>query len=144
MTQEEKDLLLKDLCSRLPYGVKCAIFNKDLGFGRIPGFEGKYPFVIDGITQEDDDIDVWAERGNFSLKTVKPYLFPLSSMTDEQKKKYYLLCNRIIVDAEFGDAYESIYCDTYQSIDYLIENHFDYRGFIEKGLAIDATGLNIY
>ena len=67
---KSKELLLKDLCARLPYGVKCAIFNKDLGFGGISGFEGKYPFVIDGITQEGDDIDVWLEHGNFSLETV--------------------------------------------------------------------------
>ena len=52
MVQKDKELLLKDLSSRFPYGVKCVIFNEDLGFGGIPGFEGKYPFVIDGITQE--------------------------------------------------------------------------------------------
>lgn len=146
MTQKDKELLLKDLCSRLPYGVKGAIFNKDLGFGGISGFEGKYPFVIDGITQEGDDIDVWVEHGNFSLETVKPYLFPLSSMTEEQKREYNKWKHEIpVCRYEYGDVVEEIELyDSPESFEYLIENHFDYRGLIEKGLALDATGKNIY
>ena len=130
MVQKDKELLLKDLCSRFPYGVKCAIVDKDLGFGGIPGFEGKYPFVIDGITQEGDDIDVWVEHGNFSLETVKPYLFPLSSMTWEQECQY-----REVIASSLNH---------YEVYDWFNKNHFDYRGLIEKGLAIDATGKNIY
>lgn len=132
MLQKDKELLLKDLCSRLPYGVKCAIFNKNLGF------EGKYPFVIDGITQEGDDIDVWLEHGNFSLETVKPYLFPLSSMTEEQDKEYALLQTSA---GKEGFLY-AWNCATMMK--WLLENHFDYNGLIPKGLAIDATGKNIY
>jgi hypothetical protein len=139
MTQEQKELLLKDLCARLPYGVKCCIYN----FG-----ENTIRIKEDRLWSVQGDniltLKSCVEKGEaYMYHQIKPYLFPLSSMTDEQKKKYHLLCNRIIVDTEFGDA-ESIYCDTYQSIDYLIENHFDYRGLIPKGLAIDATGLNIY
>ena len=143
---KSKELLLKDLCARLPYGVKCAIFNKDLGFGGISGFEGKYPFVIDGITQEGDDIDVWLEHGNFSLETVKPYLFPLSSMTEEQKREYNKRKHEIpVCRYEYGDVVEEIELwDSPESVEYLIENHFDYRGLIEKSLALDATNLNIY
>lgn len=126
MVQKDKELLLEDLCARLPYGVKCAIFNKDLGFGGIPGFEGKYPFVIDGITQEGDDIDVWVERGNFSLESIKPYLFPLSSMTWEQECQY-----REVIASSLNH---------YEVYDWLNKNHFDYRGLIPKGLALDATG----
>ena len=137
MTQENKELLLKDLCARLPYGVKCAILDKELGFGGIPGFEGKYPFVIDGITQEGDDIDVWVEHGNFSLETVKPYLFPLSSMTEEQKKEY---AHILVMSSNL--ACSQLIGETTQ--DWFNKNHFDYRGLIPKDLAIDATGLNIY
>ena len=149
MTQEDKELLLKDLCARLPYGVKGAIFNKDLGFGGISGFEGKYPFVIDGITQEGDDIDVWLEHGNFSLETVKPYLFPLSSMTEEQYEKFIIISGW---DGDIEDIRRGKFsCIGYIGLDYIYDtidwfnkNHFDYRGLIPKGLANDATGLNIY
>ena len=69
------------------------------------------------------------------LSDVKPYLFPLSSMTDEQEMEYGSL-----VESDIN----GICYDTVESIDYLIANHFDYRGLIPMGLAIDATGLNIY
>ena len=149
MTQEDKELLLKDLCARLPYGVKCAIFNKDLGFGGISGFEGKYPFVIDGITQEGDDVDVWLEHGNFSLETVKPYLFPLSSMSEEQYENFIIISGW---DGDIEDIRRGKFsCMGYIGLDYIYDtidwfnkNHFDYRGLIPKGLANDATGLNIY
>ena len=152
MKQEDKELLLKDLCARLPYGVKCAIFDKELGFGGIPGFEGKYPFVIDGITQEGDDIDVWVERGNFSLEIVKPYLFPLSSMTEEQLKDlgtYYAKDSKNIIDDAIKSLESSLVMYKaahvcFNTLEWYNKNHFDYRGLIEKGLAIDATGLNIY
>lgn len=153
MVQKDKELLLKDLCSRFPYGVKCAIVDKDLGFGGIPGFEGKYPFVIDGITQEGDDIDVWVEHGNFSLETVKPYLFPLSSMTDELWDKEFRGCGitEFTRDSfkydcetlEFNNSNPNL-SNMVRFINQLIKNHFDIYGLIEKGLAIDATGLNIY
>jgi len=144
MKQEDKELLLKDLCARLPYGVKGAIFNKDLGF------EGKYSFVIDGITQEGDDIDVWLEHGNFSLETVKPYLFLLSSMTDEQQEEFDRIYadDMQVVANNLKNRLDGKPCETnlghYRHIDWLNANHFDYRGLISKGLAIDATGLNIY
>ena len=150
MTQEDKELLFKDLCARMPYGVKCAIFDKELGFGGIPGFEGKYPFVIDGITQEGDDIDVWVERGNFSLETVKPYLFPLSrlnSLTDEQKKTLKVLCDWNDEEADAQSIlvlYQKHFVMKSDVIDWLHKNHFDYRGLIEMGLALDATDKNIY
>ena len=60
------------------------------------------------------------------------YLFPLSSMTDEQEKE----CQQI--------KHSYYYDDSFVLFDWYNKNHFDYRGLIEKGLAIDATGLNIY
>jgi hypothetical protein len=60
-------------------------------------------------------------------------------MTEEQRKEYYDLCD--ITLTEYGYP---IWFDSVGSIDWLNKNHFDYRGLIEKGLAIDATNLNIY
>jgi hypothetical protein len=64
----------------------------------------------------------------------KPYLFPLSSMTDEQKEEYE--------NITFKDGFLTVW--TTSTYDWFNKNHFDYRGLIKKGLAIDATGLNIY
>ena len=134
MTQEDKELLLKDLCARLPYGVKIKLIRWDID-------EGMYI----NTTLEPDDIErlLNVEEGNTEIK---PYLFPLSSMTEEQEEEYDMLLTDIpTYEYEGGDivtVFESY--DNWMSIDYLIAHHFDYRGLIEKGLAIDATGLNIY
>lgn len=115
MTQEQEDLLLKDLCARLPYGVIlncCEIVSEPLTL-----------ISYKGLVNNDYDID-----------EVKPYLFPLSSMTKEQSIEYEKLCER--------------YCpaSTYSTeiIDWCNKHHFDYRGLIPMGLAEDATGKNIY
>ena len=109
MTQEDKELLLKDLCARLPYKV----------YAQIPDEYGGYTSAIESV-----DIDGF----------VKPYLLPLSSMTDGQEEEYNDL-----------NCYElGCFPHTEEALDYLIKNYFDYRGLIEEGLALDATGLNIY
>ena len=134
MTQKEKELLLKDICARLPYGlkVKCE----------------KYSFPVTILYSGNIDEVKFKETGGIeNICTIKPYLFPLSSMTDEQKGEYISLRDLVptMVRCEVGnfmDGFELV--DNWKSIDYLNANHFDYRGLIEKGLAIDATGLNIY
>ena len=133
MTQEDKELLLKDLCARLPYGlkVKCE----------------KYSFPITILYSGNIGEVKFKETGGIeNICTIKPYLFPLSSMTDKQRVEYYPLCDNLsIYHYEYGDIVEDIeFHDNWESIDYLNANHFDYRGLIEKGLAIDATGKNIY
>ena len=134
MTREDAKLVLKDLCARLPYGVKIKLIRWDID-------EGMYI----NTTLEPDDIErlLNVEEGNTEIK---PYLFPLSSMTEEQEEEYDMLLTDIpTYEYEGGDivtVFESY--DNWMSIDYLIAHHFDYRGLIEKGLAIDATGLNIY
>ena len=134
MTQKDKELLLKDLCARLPYGIKIKLIRWDID-------EGMYI----NTTLEPDDIErlLNVEEGDTEIK---PYLFPLSSMTEEQKREYNMLLTDIpTYEYEGGDivtVFETY--DNWMSIDYLNANHFDYRGLIEKGLAIDATGLNIY
>ena len=123
MTQEDKELLLKDLCARLAYHTRVKVWLKD-------GTTEEGPLDL-----EHNYGDVLRDAFYYNeIVKIKPYLFPMSSMTEEQKKEYNLLRN--IVDNELYDIWESI--------DYLNAHHFDYRGLIEKGLAIDATGLNIY
>ena len=69
------------------------------------------------------------------IDNVRLYLLPLSSMTEEQKKEYQYITERWMNDPVYSIS---------DSTDWLNKHHFDYRGLIEKGLAIDATGLNIY
>ena len=136
MTQEDKEFLIRDLCGRLPYGVKAYIKNWSKLDRKY--YEGVY--TVESIDPSLNNIYADSERGSVVVIVghddykIKPYLFPLSSMTEEQKKEYNLFRN--MVDKELYD--------TWESIDYLNAHHFDYRGLIDKGLAIDATGLNIY
>ena len=136
MTQKDKDLLLKDLCARLPYNpmveYKGETYNVlGIAHGRLVLCKPFMSYTLDE---------------NPLVKEVKPYLFPLSSMTEEQKKEYNRWKHDIpIYHYEYGDVVEEIELfDSPESFEYLIENHFDYRGLIERGLAIDATGKNIY
>jgi hypothetical protein len=122
MTQEEKDLLLKDLCARLPYDVKVNCNDK------VYNFAGIQYFNICILT-DDNENNAFTTAG---IKYIKPYLFPMSSMTDEQKREEYEICKEYII------GYESYLIDFYN------RNHIDYRGLIAQDLAIDATGLNIY
>lgn len=138
MSQEDKELLFKDLCTRLPYNpmveYKGGVYNVlGINHGRLGLYLCK-PFMSHVLNESP------------LVKEVKPYLFPLSSMTEEQKKEYNYWKHEIpICHYEYGDIVEEIELfDSPESFEYLIENHFDYRGLIEKGLAIDATGKNIY
>ena len=135
MTKEEKELLLKDLCSRLPYGVKVQYMNKI--------------FDIDYISPMYEEVKL-DTSGNWTIgvSEVNPYLFPLSSMTEEQKKEcsIELSIRNAFINGEIylsEDKGLTVYEIT-EIFDWLNANHFDYRGLIKKGLAIDATGLNIY
>lgn len=127
MTQEEKDLLLKDLCARLPYGVKIHIGKTQ----RIEVF---------------DDINFRIGSINNTYADIKPYLFPLSSMTEEQKNDCPINeTNLNIMTSNIGyGIIEMPWRLSYLFVDWCNKNHFDYRGLIYMGLANDATGLNIY
>ena len=149
MTQEHKELLLKDLCARLPYGVKF-MCNKNIyttkGLDLIVTDEGDWEYAVTAKDTAPIEIDF-----------IKPYLFPLSSMTDEQAKEIQEITGNpdyacIIRKTDglelwlnFIDTDPTIWLDAiFEVQDYLNKNHFDYRGLIEEGLAIDATNLNIY
>ena len=130
MKQEDKELLLKDLCARLPYGVKCKILEtnevKILGAIQYDGENTLFDFW------EDDQKIQYGYQ--LYLSEFKPCLLPLSSMTEEQSIEYRKLCER----------YCSASTYSMEIIDWFHKNHFDYRGLIPMGLANDATGLNIY
>lgn len=123
MKQEHKELLLRDLCGRLPYGIKASYYGADE--------ECETWDEVDGVAFD------YVEIGQYSLpiERVKPYLFPLSSMTDYQKSDYQFITERWMNDPSHSIS---------DSIDWLNKNHFDYRGLIPMDLAIDATGLDIY
>lgn len=129
MKQENKKLLLQNLCAMLPYEVMCKV---DVGCA---GFD-------DGKLEE---IDIPNERVRFTddgywdadIEDVKPYLRPMSSMTEEEEKEYWNIDNR------------SYYCPmacahipASERINWLNAHHFDYCGLIEKGLAIKVTDKN--
>ena len=125
MTQENsKQLLLKDLCARLPYKIKISIPELFTNKEQVE--------TLNEIFKGNDDLYRVNDSG-ILIENIKPYLFPLSSMTEEEKLMYEGLM--------IGTDNISYMLDV---IDWLNSHHFDYRGLIEKGLAIDATGLNIY
>lgn len=124
MTQEDKDLLFRDLCARIPYNVKCYNIKYRLDLAE----------EIICITVHYNHPCVQLGTHLYKLEQVRPYLFPLSSMTEEQEEEYNDLNNY-----ELG-----CFPSTEKALDYLLKNHFDYRYLIDEGLAIDATGLNIY
>lgn len=134
MTQKDKELLLKDLCARLPYGVKVAFFNEDLTYHSEPktliGIECINNLNYSRLEDEDGNTTI--------VDFVKPYLFPFSSMTDEQKKELRTFDS---IDAE---STMSLGEWAIQLVDFYNKYHLDYRDLIPKGLATDATGLNIY
>ena len=118
MTQENKELLLRDLCARLPYGVKVKLGDNP----NIFDLEYRIKFaVMYGDSDKLEDI--------LDIINIKPYLFPLSSLTEEQKKEYQYITERWMYDPSYSIS---------DSTDWLNKNHFDYRGLIEKGLAIEA------
>lgn len=128
MTQEDRDLLVKDLCSRLSYGVKIELTWWVMGEGTYINTTLEPDHIEQLLNDEDSDIEI------------KPYLFHLSSMTDEQEKEY----NETLGIVIYTDGTIFKEDKTYYTLDWLNKNHFDYRGLIERGLAIDATNLNIY
>ena len=137
MEQEDKELLLRDLCARLPYGVK--VKTNNINILKL----GTHTRVGEYIT------DV--------IEPCKPYLFPMSSMTEEQFVELKVFANltyegNTLELVEWNDNCKTLEfwleeIPSYELIkvfDWLNKNHFDYRGLIERGLALDCTNLNIY
>lgn len=140
MTQEDKELLITDLCARLPYGVKVKLGDNP----NIFDLEYRIKFaVMYGDSDKLEDI--------LDVTNIKPYLFPLSSMTEEQIEEL-----KAVIDEEIEIVIKQLKTDdcgidngkyhfnSLLQLNWLNAHHFDYRGLIPKGLANDATGLGIY
>lgn len=152
LLNSDKELLLKDLCARLPYGVMCATTDND---GSLPNI---WEIVKADMLNEDFFLihDSYEASRTVDVKEVKPYLFPLSSMTEEQLNDFYATIRPVIEEALDAckidkTEYEGERPITLKDIkagivavNWMLKNHFDMNGLIPMGLAVDATGLNIY
>ena len=150
MTQEDKMLLVKDLSSRLPYAVHVQHISGVSGILHDISIYHKYD-ENDNIYDAICYTDFLRDENSITIEYFKPYLFPLSSMTEEEKeelKQEHIKDEKLYVEcltmAAKGDSSMRGKVIIHYAMDWCNKNHFDYRGLIEKGLAIDATGLNIY
>ena len=135
MTQEDKMLLIKDLSARLPYAVTVE---------HTTGFRGTlHDIAVHHMYDDNDNVydaicytDFFGDEDSIYIEYFKPYLFPLSSMTEEQSKIYHEL---------IGGMFGTSTLINFEALEeFFNKNHIDYKGLIPKGLAIDATGLNVY
>ena len=117
MTQEEKQLLLIDLCARLPYGIKC--YEADV----------EYTFDIIGTTTNNKEF-IFSDGYERNLEQIKPYLRPMSSMTKEEVFEYLSACSK--------DNRDTLIAPKCFGLDYLLSHHLDVRGLIPMGLALEA------
>lgn len=135
MTQENKEILLKDLCARLPYGLKCRVVKRSI--------DGEMLFIRDGLELTVDNVKDLVTNNMYEIK---PYLFPLSSMTIEQEKELSKLGVSYGEYALHDDirGLGIMVDEAYIFFEFCYKHHIDFLGLIEKGSALDATGLNIY
>lgn len=117
-----KDLLFTDICARLKYNIKAKY--QCFHIHSVQGLTSKGLVILCNETNQLITTNV---------ENIRLFLFPLSSMTEEQEKE----CQQIKHKYYYDD-------DSFVLFDWYNRNHFDYRGLIEKGLAIDATNKNIY
>lgn len=145
MKQYDKEILLRDLCSRLPYGTKVLCTE----------ISTKTVYELEGVCVYYRDVPIVHLRDqgliNMPIMYIRPYLFPLSSMTEEQKEEYnqsrlkdLRMLNSVLMERISDENNFDRLVVAHNEIDWLNKNHFDYRGLIPMGLANDATGLNIY
>ena len=142
MTQEEKELLLKDLCARLPYGVIVKVSKEDNG--SIKSYNKSFDAEIYNLLLLNGG---YTERGiiyHYSQFSLKPYLRPLSSMTEEEKDEIALIRDRDFksvrkwINDESMKETGNICPVTYGELDFCNKKHFDYRSLIPMGLALEA------
>ena len=153
MTQEDKQLLLRDLCARLPYEVikkkkKDIDTEHDLGHGNYK--QAKFVGSVSNLSQTTISIfdEGLCEVGDTFIDNIKPYLRPMSSMTDEERLNMTKEIKGLKIQYFASSPWEWCVCGLVtpntliQVVDWLNAHHFDYRGLIEKGLAIEVTPEN--
>ena len=135
MTEEKKELLLKDLCARLSYGVKVSCIG-----------DSNHVYNLELIDITDNEVYISTYEPCYSNKytnteSIRPYLFPLSSMTEEQRKEYERIIYKSI-ELHCQRYYNVIDVDDFDCLmDFYHKYHFDYRGLIPLGLANNAVGI---
>ena len=139
MEKDLKDLLLVDLCARLPYSVKILVQSWDER-------EMEYTNRVDTLysVYGDNYINTTNEDYDFYVEDIKPYLFPLSSMNEGQKNFIRFKLTIPKHDSFDEDSLEDLIHNNIQVVRFCYKNHLDINGLIPMGLAIDATNLNIY
>lgn len=153
MTQEDKELLLKDLCARLPYGVKIQYngwdYDRDCEFSTVETLIGIDDMFIYTLWSDEKDKHSIVEP--LSITDYKPYLRPMSSMTEEEKEEMHNLLspegtaiykNEGIATSINHHGEYVTYEFMNRIIQYLLENHFDFMGLLDKGLAIEVKEEN--
>lgn len=133
MTLEDKKLLIQDVMARLPYDTK---FDLDGIRGSIHQTNIYTLYKGNDINNYICSVDFFGDGNPIDIEHFKPCLLPLSSMTDEQYNEF--------TDMGYSVTERWWSMANYHQIEWLNKNHFDYRGLIEKGLAINAADLNIY
>ena len=119
MKQKDKELLLKDLCARLPYKVKVCLYKKET-------------CILTGIDGHEVYLNV--DSDSFRIESIKPYLRPMSSMTEEESNEF----QQLDTECDKMPTFEYVSIEHYRIFDWLNTHHFDYRHLIEKGLALEA------
>ena len=163
MTQEDKKLLIRDLCARLPHGVKGRVYTEttngeyDIN-GDMIFFDSPFDVVLDDINTSTEELHVVA-IGNedtidfiedqqtygapYTIDDFKPYLRPIDSMTEKEREQLYSAIEfygKIDKDGDIdASEHEFVFSETCaEYIEWLIENHFDYNDLIGKDLALEA------
>ena len=147
-SKEDIELLISELCQRMPYGIKLQKREEE-----------DTVYTLYSINLQSNELCFWKYKGEslriadigrihrFGIPLYKPYLFPMSSITEEQKEELCILCDW---HDDKNDAksililYQGQFVMNTNVIDWFHKHHLDWRNLIPKGLAIDATGLNIY
>lgn len=139
MTKEQKKILLKDLSARVPYGIKIRLKNTyryhcdkmcnigDFTIDEIKSIDKKGEHIK---IYHNDPLDYEWYIDDIEIEDIKPYLRPLESMTDEERKEYDILSR---MDDEYSQPY-----DSFHLVEWLLERRFDHRGLIGMGLALPA------
>ena len=139
MNLQEQELFIQDLTARLSYGVRVEHIHS----GVISVLDN---LIVHRMYNQDGSIksylcttNIFGDDIYMDIEDFKPYLYPMSAMTEAQKAEYCRLQDRVIYN-----SLGPVNSDVLNYINWLNENHFDYRGLIEKGLALDASIIKVY
>lgn len=142
MKQEDKQLLLQDLSSRLPHGVILSVGIFDNGDIKYHNKKLDYHSNLLSLIELDGGYYFNGLLCKYPQFTAKPYLRPLSSMTDKEREEYRKFSYYGAAGIRDNDFTEMVAVPSFEKLDFLNSNHFDYRGLIPKGLAIAVTKDN--